>query len=63
MRAVIYTRPGDPSVLELVERPVPEPAVNEVRVRLLVSGVNPTDWKSRRAAYGGEVSGADRSEP
>ena len=56
MRAVIYTRPGDPSVLELVDRPMPEPAANEVRVRLIVSGVNPTDWKSRRAAYGGEVT-------
>ena len=25
MRAITYTRPGDPSVLELVERPIPEP--------------------------------------
>ncbi len=47
MRAVIYTTTGDPSVLSLVERPVPEPGPGEVRVRIVLSGVNPTDWKSR----------------
>ena len=31
MRAVTYSRAGDPSVLELVERPVPGPAEGEVR--------------------------------
>ncbi|MFC0528959.1 NADPH:quinone reductase [Phytohabitans kaempferiae] len=49
MRAVVYTRTGEPAVLEVVERPVPEPAPGEVLVRVAVSGVNPTDWKSRRA--------------
>lgn len=47
MRAITYTRAGDPSVLELVERPTREPAQGQVRIRVLVSGVNPTDWKSR----------------
>jgi NADPH:quinone reductase len=47
MRAITYTRLGDPSVLELVERPIPEPGEGEVRIRVIVSGVNPTDWKSR----------------
>ncbi|GAA4466021.1 NADPH:quinone reductase [Phytohabitans houttuyneae] len=49
MRAVVYTRTGDPSVLEVADRPVPEPGPGEVLVRVAVSGVNPTDWKSRRA--------------
>src|SRR4029453_1901063 len=53
MRAITYTRLGDPSVLELVEKPTPEPGDGEVRIRLLVSGVNPTDWKSRSGAFGG----------
>jgi NADPH:quinone reductase len=53
MRAITYTRPGDPSVLELVERPISEPAAGEVRIRVLVSGVNPTDWKSRSGTTGG----------
>ena len=34
--------------MRLVERPVPEPGAGEVRVRVAVSGVNPTDWKARR---------------
>jgi len=48
MKAVVYTRNGDPDVLELVDREVPEPGPGEVRVRVAVSGINPTDWKSRR---------------
>jgi NADPH:quinone reductase len=52
MRAITYTRPGDASVLRLVERPIPEPGDNEIRIRVLVSGVNPTDWKSRSGAFG-----------
>ncbi|TCC44979.1 NADPH:quinone reductase [Kribbella capetownensis] len=53
MRAITYARSGDPSVLELGERPVAEPGDAEVRVRVVVSGVNPTDWKSRTGSYGG----------
>jgi NADPH2:quinone reductase len=37
-------------VLELVDRPVVEPGPGEVRIRIAVSGVNPTDWKSRTAS-------------
>ncbi|MFI6677331.1 NADPH:quinone reductase [Kribbella sp. NPDC050470] len=55
MRRIRYTRAGDPSVLELVEAPIPEPGYGEVRVRVMVSGVNPTDWKSRS---GGDVAEA-----
>ena len=50
MRAVVYSKLGDSSVLELVERDVPEPHWGEVRVRLGVAGVNPTDWKFRAGA-------------
>ncbi|HET9737746.1 MAG TPA: NADPH:quinone reductase [Solirubrobacteraceae bacterium] len=50
MRAVIYADTGDASVLEVVERPLEDPAEGEVRVRVVVSGVNPTDWKSRSGA-------------
>ncbi len=53
MKSVIYSRTGDPSVLRLVDRDVAEPVPGEVRVRILVSGVNPTDWKSRRGSGGG----------
>lgn len=47
MRAVIYTESGPSSVLHLVEREKPTPGAGEVRVRVIRSGVNPTDWKSR----------------
>jgi NADPH2:quinone reductase len=53
MKSVIYSRTGDPSVLRLVERDVTEPKPGEVRVRIVVSGVNPTDWKSRLGAGDG----------
>jgi NADPH2:quinone reductase len=56
MRAITYARPGDPSVLELVERPIPEPGNGELRLRVAVSGVNPTDWKSRSGTFGGAVA-------
>jgi NADPH2:quinone reductase len=52
MKAVVYSETGGPEVLRLVERPIPEPGPGEVRVALHVSGVNPTDWKSRRGARG-----------
>ena len=54
MRAIVYSHTGDPSVLRLVDRDVPEPGPGEVRVRIVVSGVNPTDWKSRRGSADGE---------
>ncbi|MEV6012201.1 NADPH:quinone reductase [Streptomyces sp. NPDC051976] len=50
MKAITYTSSGGPGVLTLSERPVPEPGTGEVRVRVRVSGVNPTDWKSRQGA-------------
>ena len=50
MRAVVYSETGAPDVMRLVERPVPEPGPGEVRVEVVVSGVNPTDWKTRRGA-------------
>ncbi|WP_238473623.1 MBL fold metallo-hydrolase [Nocardioides cavernaquae] len=47
MRAVIYSENGPSSVLSVVDRPDPEPGPGEVRVRVLRSGINPTDWKFR----------------
>ena len=58
MRAITYARTGDSSVLELVERPISEPGDADVRIRVLVSGVNPTDWKARSGTYGGTLAEA-----
>lgn len=53
MRAIAYSETGPSSVLQLVERDIPEPGPGEVRVRIIVSGVNPTDWKARAGARAG----------
>ncbi|WP_375401671.1 NADPH:quinone reductase [uncultured Amnibacterium sp.] len=47
MRAIVYDRAGDSGVLRLIEREAEQPGPGEVRVRIAVSGVNPTDWKAR----------------
>jgi NADPH2:quinone reductase len=51
MRAALYDSHGSASdVLRVTEVDRPEPAAGEVRVRIEVSGVNPTDWKARSGA-------------
>jgi len=50
MRAVVYERTGDPEVLTLIDKPRSDPGSGEIRVRIVRSGVNPTDWKSRRGS-------------
>ncbi|WP_460713669.1 NADPH:quinone reductase [Lysobacter terrae] len=48
MRAALYSQTGPATeVLRIVDRPRPEPAAGEVRVRVAWSGVNPSDVKSR----------------
>jgi NADPH2:quinone reductase len=54
MRSIAYSQPGTSSVLSLADRPVPEPGDGEVRVRVVVSGVNPTDWKARQGGTYGD---------
>jgi NADPH:quinone reductase len=52
MRAVGITRFGGPEVLEIVERPVPEPGEGEVRIRVAAATVNPTDLVLRSGRHG-----------
>lgn len=47
MRAAVYRNAGGSEVLSVEECDTPEPGPGEVRVRLQVAGVNPTDWKRR----------------
>jgi NADPH2:quinone reductase len=54
VRAIEYSLTGEPDVLTLVDRPLPQPGPGEVRVRIHRSGVNPTDWKTRRGGGPGE---------
>jgi|SRR5579875_636733 len=48
MLAATYGHADDPLALRVTEVPTPQPGPGEVRVRIAVSGVNPTDWKSRK---------------
>jgi NADPH:quinone reductase len=54
MKAIIYSETGPPSVLRVVEREPAKPGPGEVRVRIVVSGVNPTDWKTRKGVASGK---------
>jgi NADPH2:quinone reductase len=54
MKAIVYRGNGGPDVLELVDRNLPVPGTGEVRVRVAVSGVNPTDWQARASARPGQ---------
>ena len=48
MRAVWYERNGPADVLHVGEMPDPTPGPGEVRVRIVTSGINPSDWKRRQ---------------
>ncbi|GLW56960.1 NADPH:quinone reductase [Kitasatospora phosalacinea] len=50
MKAIVHREHGTPDVLRFVDRDPPEPGPGEVRVRIAVSGVNPTDWQARSGA-------------
>jgi len=48
MRAALYDRHGaSAEVLRVEDIETPDPRPGEVRVKIVYSGVNPTDWKSR----------------
>lgn len=56
--AVQYNATGPSSVLTLRERELTEPGAGQVRVRIAVAGVNPTDWKARAGGtYPGALDG------
>lgn len=57
MRAALYRKTGPADVLSVEELDTPEPGPGQVRVRVALSGINPTDWKSRSGATGAEPEG------
>ena len=53
MQAAYYESVGPaPEVIRIGERPTPQPAPGEVRIRVHASGVNPSDVKSRAGSRG-----------
>ncbi len=51
MRAAVITRFGGPEVLEIHERPTPEPADGEILVRVRASALNRADLHQREGNY------------
>jgi len=63
MLAAFYESTGGSEVIRVDELPRPDPGPGPVLVKVSVSGVNPTDWKSRSGATGGLVEGATFQVP
>src|SRR3954469_10339542 len=51
MRAVVITKHGDPSVLQVQERPDPEPGAGQVRIDVRAAGINFADVMARQGLY------------
>ena len=52
MRAVVITKPGDPDVLTVANRPARKPGPGEVRIAVKAAAVNPTDIGLRQRGGG-----------
>ena len=51
MKVIEMQRPGGPEVLEVVEKPLPQPAASEVRVRAEAIGISSADMLVRKGVY------------
>ena len=51
MRAIVTSRPGGSEVLEVQERPIPEPGDGQVRVHVRASALNRADILQRKGLY------------
>ncbi|CAN5771933.1 NAD(P)H-quinone oxidoreductase [soil metagenome] len=51
MKALVITRPGGTEVMQLQERPIPQPAANEVLLKVKAAGVNRPDVIQRKGNY------------
>lgn len=53
MKAVQFERAGIPAhILKVVELPLPEPQVGEIRVKVIASPINPSDYMFVQGLYG-----------
>lgn len=58
MKAALYDRYGPAAeVVRVTDIDAPQPGPGEVRVRMALSGVNPTDWKARSGATPRPIDG------
>lgn len=59
MRAIEITEPGGPDVLQMTNRPVPEPGYQEVLIQVAYAGVNRPDALQRAGAYAPPPTASD----
>lgn len=52
MKTIVITEAGRPEVMQLQERPRPEPAKDEVLIKVKAAGVNHADLLQRQGKYG-----------
>jgi NADPH2:quinone reductase len=51
MKAIVITKFGAPDVLQLQQRPIPQPKENEVLIKIKAAGVNRPDVSQRKGNY------------
>ncbi|EOR93696.1 Quinone oxidoreductase [Arcticibacter svalbardensis MN12-7] len=51
MKAVVITKPGEPEVLQVAERPLPVCADNQVLIKVVAAGMNWPDVMQRKGLY------------
>lgn len=51
MRAIVARQPGEPDVLQVVQRPDPQPGAGELLLRVRAAGVNRADVLQRQGRY------------
>ncbi|MCF0042095.1 NAD(P)H-quinone oxidoreductase [Dyadobacter fanqingshengii] len=51
MKAIVISQPGGPEVLRIQERNVPQPADNEVLIKIYAAGINRPDVFQRKGNY------------
>lgn len=59
MRAIEITKAGGPEVLQLAERPIPEPAAGQVVIKVAFAGVNRPDALQRAGMYAPPPTASD----
>ena len=57
MNATVITQPGDSTVLQLQQQPMPTPQPHQVLIRVHAAGVNRSDLMQRSGGYGPDPTG------
>ncbi len=57
MKALQFEQYGTPQVLALGERPIPAPGPGEVLIKVLASGINPSDIKNAAGHFKATLEG------